>query len=176
MEIFQILIIFIVLFIITTFSFTWFTMAPWVPTRKKDLKRINKLINLQKWESFFEIWCWDWTVCNFIWKQNPNSKITWIELSIPLFLFTKVKNYFFWPKNVEIVFWNFLNYKINNFDYIYLYMLPKSLNSKIKEKAENEIKKWWKIISYEFKIKNWKWKILEEDNNSDWKKITIYEK
>jgi len=176
MDIFIIFTTVFILIITTSFFYNRFFMAPWIPTRKKDLERISKIIDIKPWQTYFEMWCWTWIVCNHIWKNNPESKIVWIEISIWLFLYTKIKNLFFWPKNVKIIFWNAFKKDFSEFDFIYVYWLPTFLNKEIREKAEKEMKKWSKIISYEFKIKNWKWKISEDVLEWNRKKIMIYTK
>gem|GEM_PF-2179300 len=42
-----------ILFLVSVFA--WFSLAPWVPTKSSDLKRIHELIALKKGQNFLEI-------------------------------------------------------------------------------------------------------------------------
>jgi tRNA G46 methylase TrmB len=67
MPIFDIIFFFIAL----SFAYTGLSLAPWVPTKKTDLERINQIAQLKKGEKFLEIGCGDAKVCHFIAKNNP---------------------------------------------------------------------------------------------------------
>lgn len=144
--------IFILFFFISIFSF--FSLAPWVPTKKSDLFRINEILKLKEWEKFLEIWCWDARVSIFIAKNNPNSKIIWVEFSPLFYLISKIKVFFSWFKNIEIIYWNALKMDLLSYDSIYIFWLPNTIKDKLFPFFDNKIKENFRIISYCFRTEN----------------------
>lgn len=164
------LISFVILFVLI---FWFFSIAPYVPTKSIDLKRINNIVNKKSWESFYEIWCWDWRVCHFIAKNNPNKKVIWIEFS-PLFYFVSKIRYFLSPlDNLEIIYWNALKDDFSKYDVFYVFGLDETIKNKLKPKFESELKVWSRIISYVFNIEN---SIFHENKyKEDDSLLSIYE-
>lgn len=140
------------IFFISIFSF--FSLAPWVPTKKNDIKRINDLIKLKKWEKFLEIWSWTALVSIWIAKLNPDSEIIWIELSPFLFFVSKIKLYFVKEKNIKIIYWNALKLDLSNFDVIYVFWLVDTISKKLYPKLKLINNKNFRFISYCFKFSN----------------------
>lgn len=150
------MVIFLLILLLLIFSF--FSIAPYVPTKSSDLERINEIINKKPWKSFYEIWCWDAKVCHFIAKNNPEKEVVWIEFS-PLFYFiSKLRSIFFPLKNLKIIYGNALNEDFSKYDVFYVFWLENPLKYKLKPKFEKEMKDQARVISYVFDIKDWNWK------------------
>lgn len=163
----EFLIIFLKLFfIISIFSF--FSIAPWVPTKKNDLNKIKKIADLKPNEKFLEIWCWTALVSIYMAKNNPKSYITWIELSIFFYLIAKIKVFFSWQKNIKIFFWNALKENFWNYDVIYVFWMPNTLQNLLLRKLNLELKNNSKFISYCFKMNNniFKEKKIKQNNKN----------
>lgn len=159
----------LMIFIIWVFSF--FSLAPWVPTKNTDLERINKIIDLKENENFLEIWCWTARVSIFLAKQNKNSKIIWIELSPYLYFISKIKAYFLGQKNLKIIYWNALNLKIEKYDAIYFFWMPETVIKKILPKISKIQNPKFRFISYCFQMKN---DYFLEEKYKPEGKLTIY--
>lgn len=144
--------IFFIIFVISVLSFI--SLAPWVPTRKNDLNRVNDIIKLKKWEKFLEMWCWTAKVSIFIAKSNPESFVTWIELSPLFYLISKIRVYFSWLNNIEIKYWNALELDLEKFDVIYVFWLPETVTNKVFPKIKNIKSNNFRFISYCFKMTN----------------------
>lgn len=141
----------IMLLILIPFALAGMSLAPWVPTRKKDYIRALSLIDFKAWDNFYEIWCWDWRVTFYAWKNYPiNAK--WIEICFPLYLYAKIKNFFSKNKNISFENADIFKYNLSKANIIYLYWMPDK-NPKLINKFKKELKKWTKIISYTFEIK-----------------------
>lgn len=155
--------------------FSFFSLAPWVPTSSSDYKRANKFIDLKPGESFLEMWCWTAWISLYLAKNNPNSKIVWIELSPFFYIFSKIRAYFSWLKNIEIKYWNALNENLIKYDVIYLFALPKAIKTKLQPLFKNSLNKNFRIISYCFQI-DWLWlkeeKLKESENLLSFYKYT----
>ncbi len=161
--------IFFFLFIISVYWFT--SLAPWVPTRKNDLKRIDDIIKFKANEKFLEIWCWTAKVTIYIAKNNPNSMIYWIELSPLLYIISRVKVYFSGLKNIQIMYWNALKIDFKNYDVLYIFWLPDTIKNKLFSKLKAEMKANSRFISYCFKMEN---NYFKEEKNTLEKRNNIY--
>lgn len=150
MEYFQLILV--IIFIISAISF--FSLAPWVPTKRSDLERINNIINIKPWEKFLEMWCWTASVSIYIAKNNPYSFITWIELSPLFYIISRVRLYISGINNIEIKYWNALNLVLEDYDIIYIFGLPETIIKKVFPKLSKIVNKDFRFISYCFKMTN----------------------
>ena len=144
----------IIIWIFLIWVLGFFSLAPFVPTRKSDLWRILKLIDLKENENFLEIWCWTAKVSIFIAQNYPNNQVVWIELSPIFYLISKIKVFFSWTKNLKIIFWNALNLNFWDYDVIYVFWLPQTITKKILPKLEKEMKQSSRFFSYCFQIES----------------------
>jgi len=151
-------------------------MAPWVPTRSKDIKRLVWLLDLQPGQSFFEIGCWDGRVSRAVAKAFPQSKVVWLELAYPMWLIAKLYDFFWKQENCTICLWNAFKQDFSQYDIIYVYGMPDKMLEKIVPKFMWEAKSWAKLYSYVFSIpEEFRKNIISY--GSDWEaKIHILEK
>lgn len=147
------ILIFLYIIIIISF-FSFLSLAPWLPTKKNDLERINKIISLKENEKFLEIWAWTSRVSIYLAKNNPKSNIMAIELSLLFYLISKIKIYFSWLKNIKISYWNALNLDLWSFDVLYIFWLPDTITKKIFPRIKHIKNKNFRLISYCFIMKN----------------------
>ena len=166
--------ILIIIFYIILFTsiISFISLAPWVPTFKKDLWRINKILDLKKGESFIEIWSWTSWVSLFLAKNNLDSKITGIEYSPFFYLISKIRIYLSWLKNIKIIYWNALKIDLCKYDAIYIFWLPDSITNKIFPIISKNNNKNFRFVSYCFQMKNNYFK--EKKYKVDWE-FAIYE-
>lgn len=163
--------IYVWIFLILFFSF--FSLAPFVPTRTKDLDRINKILNLKKWERFLEIWSWTAKVSIFLAWKNPEAKIYSIELSPFFYIISKINSIIFYKKNLNIIYWNALNMDFSKFDVFYIFWLENTIKQKILPKFEKEAWKNAKLFSYCFNATNNNLKEIKHKNSQ--KELAIFE-
>ncbi|MCX6737831.1 MAG: hypothetical protein NTY11_00150 [Candidatus Parcubacteria bacterium] len=169
-------IIFIIaLIFLLSLIFPSFLIAPWVPCKKKDLERINRLAALRPGQVFCELGCGDGRVSRYIAKNNPESQIIGIELSVPIFLWAKLIGLFSGLNNMKIKYGNALKYDISNINVVYTFALIQTINGKLKKKFRKELKKGAKVLSYAFNIKEWKGKTSVDKPDSKALPIFIYE-
>ncbi len=141
-----------ILFFVLVFSF--FSLAPWVPTSKKDLNRIYKIVWLEDGEKFLEIWCGTSVVSLYMAKNKPNSFIVGIELSPVLYIISKIKIFFSWYKNIKIIYGNALKINLAEYNVLYVFGLPDTISNKLFPKILNIDKNNFRLISYCFKMTN----------------------
>lgn len=148
----------IVFIILIIWVFSFFSLAPRVPTKNKDLEVISEVLDLKTNETFLEIWCWTAKVSLYLAKIYPESKIIWIELSPFLYLISKIKAKMQGLKNIEIIYWNALKLDLSDYDKIYMFWIEKTLKNIILPKLSKELKPWSFFYSYCFKMEWWNWK------------------
>lgn len=167
------LFIFLLLFIILCFWF--FSLAPYVPTKASDLERINKILNLSPWQTFYEIWCWDWRVSHYIAKNNPNKQVTWVEYSPLFYVISKFRTFLSPLSNLHIIYANALKSDFSKPDVFYVFWLAESLEHKLRPKFQKELKSQARVISYVFEINWWKDKETVYKESSEVLSIYVYE-
>ena len=142
------------------------SLAPWVPSREKDLKRIFKIADLKPNETFYDLGCGDGRII-FYANRNFQVKSIGIELALPLFLICKIRQIFHSNKNILFKHKSLFKEDLSKADVIYVFALPKTLEKKLKQKLEKELKPRARVISYCFSIKGLKPKFVDKPNKKD---------
>ncbi len=148
------------------------SIAPFAPTRKKDLERINKVMAPSKWQKILEIGFWDGRVSRYLAKNNKECEFIWLELSPLFFLVWKVISLYSPQKNLKLRLKNAFKEDLSSYDYIYIFWMPDVLKKRLKDKFLEEMKSWAKIISYCFEIEDWPWEIIKNKPTPD--KLSIF--
>jgi len=150
------IIVLLLIVLLFPFALASLSLAPWVPTRKKDLKRIREISDLKPNEIFFELGSGTGILSFYLSKHFPDSKIVGIELAYPLYLFCRIKKIFYKNKNLTFKLRNIYKTNLSNTDAIYYFSKGSNEIIKLKEKFEKELRPGTKIISYAFPIPEWK--------------------
>ena len=129
--------------------------APWIPVASKDINRILKLLNLKPAQIFYELGCGDGRVVCAVAKKFPQNLCVGLELAFPMFLISLIRRHLTSCPNLEIKNANLFSTDISNADVVYIYGLPKIINSRLREKLEKELKPGALVISYAFQIEAW---------------------
>ena len=147
------------------------SLAPWVPTNRRDFVRVNELSDLKSGENFLEAGCGDARVAEHIARANPEVGVVAIELSVFMFLWAKLRAWKAGLPNLTIKFGNALGEDFSKFDVVYSYALTKTVNQKLMPKIKSELKPGARFISYAFKIKD---KNTETDRSETSSNIHVY--
>ena len=140
-------------FILSLYS----SKVPYVWTFNRQLEILKKL-NLEKWKTIVDLWCWDGKALRFFEKQFW-LKWVWYDINFFAIVYGKWLNKIY-KSNVKLIKWNFLTKDISSYDYIYLYLFPEFLE-KIEDWIFENKKKDAIIISTAFTFKKHKpFKIL----------------
>jgi len=148
------IILLIVLAIFATTALGAISLAPWVPSRKRDLARIFKLAGLKPNEVFYDLGCGTGQIVMYA-NKNFGAKAIGIEIGLPMYLVCRLKKLLRGNKNIIFKWKNFFKENLEAADVIYLFGRPGTLNQKLKEKITNEVKPGTRIISYVFPMENW---------------------
>lgn len=139
--------------------------APYVGSFNRQLT-LMKQLNIKKWATIIDLWCWDGKWLRFFNKTFDINKAIWYDKNPYAIVLWKIINKLFWYKNIKIHKKNFLKIDLKGYDYIYIYLRPSQLAS-IEERLRNNKDKKSIIISNSFEfvkhkefetIKSKKWK------------------
>jgi len=161
-----IIIIFIVVYLSLSLIITYIFLAPYVPTKKRDLKRIFKLADLKPGEVFYDLGCGTGNLVIYA-AKNFQAQAIGVEMVFPLFLICKIKQLFCQRKTIIFKFKNLYKENLSKAEVIYFFGLPETINTKLKEKLEKEVKPGSRIISYVFKIKDWQPEVIDKPRQKD---------
>ena len=164
------IIILILIILLFPFMLASLSLAPWVPTRKKDLERILKLADLQPGETFYDLGCGNGRAVFYIGKHTKANAIG-IEIAYPLYIYCQIKQLFHKNKNIEFKLKNLFKIDLSQADVIYIFGMEDKLKGKLKNKLEQELKKGTRILTYAFEIQGWQAKKINKPTKED---ISIY--
>ena len=154
MTIFLYYILILLLFLIIFSSFIFlltplFSLIPFVPVRKKILHNIISSLELKEQDTLYDLGCGDGRVLFMALKTNPNISCVGIEIAPFPFLIAKIKQLFYFSKNIHIIYGNFFNINISPASCVFLYLFPKALDNLL-HKLEKELKSGSKVVSCDF--------------------------
>jgi len=137
----------------------------------KGVKKLLKHAEIKKGDIVYDLGAGDGRYVHLASKLY-GAESTGFELNIFLYLYAKFRQWISaWQG--KMVYGNFLKHNLSNADVVICYLMPNSLK-KYQEKFEKELKKGTKVLSYSFKVGEWKEKkILPPEGRI--KKIVIYE-
>lgn len=127
-------------------------MAPWVPTKSRDISRFLDLLKLGKWDRFLEIGCGDGRVSYSVAKKFPGAHIHGIEIAFPVYLIAYARKIFSGQKNYHVSLGNAFKQDLGTYNVIYVFWMPEKMSEKIVPKFLAEAKSWAKLYSYVFSI------------------------
>ena len=156
--------------------------APWVPTWKKDLERILKLVDVKDGETFVELGCGNGRVCRYV-AARSNAKVIGVELSLLQFCIAWLQAKASGLKNIEIRFGNAFHYDLKDVDVLYMFLMPETYE-KIRPKLESELsggagsgsagKPGSRVVTYVWPIAGWEPTKIDEVEGSQ--KIYLYQR
>lgn len=128
------------------------SLAPWVPTFRRDLDRVNKIVNLKPGDTFLEAGCGNARVTIYIAKNNPEANIIGVEYSFLMFVWAKVRSVLSGLSNLTIRYGDALKVDVSDMDVVYTYGLTDTVNEKLLPKMKQELRPGSRFISYAFTI------------------------
>lgn len=152
------------------------SLAPWVPTRRKDLSRIAAHLDLKHGDVFYEIGSGDGRVSRYIAKQFPEATVIGIEMATPLYLLSLLHLLIQPAPNLKIKYGNALKMDLSDASAIFTFATIGTINKKLKPKLLRECKKGCRIISYEFRIRDWPGKERVDEPEGRGARLYVYEK
>jgi SAM-dependent methyltransferase len=144
------ILLFITFLFLLSLAWSGKSFAPWVPTKKKDVKRIMTLAGLAPGEVWIELGCGDGRTT--LAAAKTGARASGIEMAVPMYLIAKLRAL---QTTANIYFGNLYNFDLTKADVIYFFGMPDAITRKLKIKLEAELKPGTRVISYAFPIKGW---------------------
>ena len=164
------LVIAVILFFFSSLLWMIVLPSPYVPLRKKDVKRIFQIVNVEPEQMVYDLGSGDGRIL-IHGAKNYHARCTGCELILyPLVisyinvLLNKVRN------KVDIKWQSFYRIKLNKADIVICYLFPGAMK-KLKPKFEKELKKGTKVVACGFPVPGWRHE--KHDKPSD-KNVGIY--
>lgn len=126
-------------------------MAPWVPMRTRDLKRVFELAKLKDGQIFYDLGCGNGKVVLYA-AKNFNCNAIGIEIGIPLYIICVLRKLLGRVNNATFKFKSLFSEDISKADVVYLFGMSRTLKQKMVKKLLTELKPGARIISYVFEI------------------------
>lgn len=126
-------------------------MAPWVPMRSRDLKRVFELAKLKDGQVFYDLGCGNGKVVLYA-ARNFNVQAIGIEIGIPLYITCILRKFFGRVKNAHFKYKSLFSEDISKADVVYLFGMNRTLKERMVKKLLTELKPGARIISYVFEI------------------------
>lgn len=140
-------------------------LAPWLPTRSRDLKRACELADFKDGEVFYDLGCGDGRLLFFA-EKSHRVKCIGFEIALPFYLYAKIKQLFTRSKTV-IKFGDFFNSNLEDAGVVYVFGTRGTLAKRVKEKFEKELKPGTRVLSYSFPIENWNPVVVSRPTEKD---------
>ncbi|PIT89444.1 MAG: hypothetical protein COU27_00310 [Candidatus Levybacteria bacterium CG10_big_fil_rev_8_21_14_0_10_36_7] len=158
------------LIIIGSFAWGGILAAPWVPLRKKDVKRMLTLASLQKGEKLVDLGCGDGRI--ILTATNTYGTVsTGYEIALLPFILCYFKILALgFRKKTKVRMKNFFHQDLSGYDVVTLFLTPKAM-AKLGEKLKKELKPGSRVLSYAFHIPGWE---PDEKDKPSTDGVTIY--
>ena len=151
-EIIQISVLLLVLFFVIILGITGLVniicVVPYVPTRKKIVKKMLEIAELKDHQNILDLGCGDGRFLIESAKKKDITATGYEIAPLPYLLakfFTLINR-----KKITIKMQNFYKADVSQADTIFCYLLPETMD-RLANKFQNECKKGTKIISHTFK-------------------------
>ncbi len=142
-----------IFFILGPILFAAFTEAPFVPTGRRDLRRILEATRLKPGETFYDLGSGDGRFV--IAAARSGAKAHGFERAWPLVLWSKFLIVVFGLRGKAVIAHaDLLKINLGQADVIFCYLMPKGMN-RLKLKLETELKPGTRVFSRTFAVPGW---------------------
>jgi SAM-dependent methyltransferase len=152
------LILFIVLF---SAAYGAISAAPWIPTRRGDVKRMIDLAGVKKGDVVYDLGCGDGRLVFA--AARLGAKATGVEIFILAYLFAKIKSFFI--PHSRILFGDLFKKDISGADVVFIFLLDKSYG-RLLAKFNRELKPGARVVVGCWPIKEWPAEITDKPNKN----------
>lgn len=158
----------LVFLILATAAYGAWSAAPYLPTHKKDVKRMIDLAGIKSGERVYDLGCGDGRLVFAAGKLGAEA--IGIEIFILPYLYAWIKGW--GKKNVKILYGDLFNYDISGADVVFIFLLNKSYK-RLVDKFTKELKSGTRVVVGCWPIEEWKSKLVKEDKPTE-RDLPIY--
>ncbi len=164
----DVILLLLIVLVLITMVWAGISFAPWLPSRKRDLKRIFTIASLRPGEKFYDLGCGDGQMV-FYAADNFQATAVGLEISLPMYLISRFRKIFHADSSIK--FKNLFRQNLSDADVVYIFGLPNTIKNKIRQKLDKELKPGCRVISYAFSIPDWEPILIDKPTKQD---ITVY--
>jgi SAM-dependent methyltransferase len=124
------------------------TEVPYLPSNKTYKEAIGYL-NIDEGDKVIDIGCGDGRVLRYAAKKYPEAQFVGIDRNFLLITYAKFLNILFRRENLVFIKANAHDFNLREYDKVYLYLLPKIVDSILLEKRD-ELKKGCEVVSFHY--------------------------
>jgi SAM-dependent methyltransferase len=146
------LLMFGLLVIVGTFAYGAWRAAPWVPTWKRDLKRMVDLAEIQPGERMYDLGCGDGRLV--LAAADRGARAVGYEVALLPYWVAKLRALRYPNERAAIRFGDFWWTDVSDADLVYFFLTPKA-NPRMKTKLEKELKPGARVVAYVWPIEGW---------------------
>jgi len=138
-----ILILISAIIFLASFIFAALSAAPWLPTNRRQRRRLIELISLKPGQIVYDLGCGDGAVIFSLANKYPEAKFAGFEVSLFPYLIAIFRKFLRYNKykNVSIKYKDFFKQDIREADLIFIFLTtkcyPRLINKLSKEIKEN---------------------------------------
>lgn len=146
-----------ILLILVTAAWAGISAAPWVPTRRKDVKRTLDLAQVKPGEKVYDLGSGDGRLIIAA-ARDYQAQAIGLEISLFQYLHSRLNLLFSGLKNksqVKIKYRNFFRYDISEADVVIVFLLQKCYPRLVKKLAK-ELKPGARVVVHVWPLKEWK--------------------
>jgi len=157
----------VLLFLLIAISFAYAAWrgAPWVPTRRQDMERLSRLLDLKPGQRFYDLGCGDGRVCLAVSRASGATGVG-VELSILQWVIGSVRARLSGlPVSMRLADMDRIS--LAYADAVYLFLLP-DVYARLRPNFERDLKPGAKVVTYVWPMPGWEAdRIDHEDGSAD---------
>jgi SAM-dependent methyltransferase len=139
----------------------FFSLAPWLPIRKKDIGRVMRLARLRPGDRFYDLGCGDGRVVMA--AAARGAKAVGLEISFAMWLVCLLRRALGPGGDAAFRFKDLFKQDLSDADVIYVYGTSKTNARLLRPKLEAELKPGARVVTYAFRIDGWEPAGVDED-------------
>ena len=133
--------------------------APWVPTKKGDVARLQRLLNLKSGDKFVELGCGNGRVCRGIAEKHSDVEVVGVELSLLQYLVAQLQGA---RSHTTFKLQNVFAHDLSGYNAVYMFLMPETYQ-KIESKLLRELQPGAQVFSYVWPIPGWEDRLVQVD-------------
>ena len=151
--IFAVIVLFFLIFFSPSTLKAAFSGAPFLPSPKNAIRKALKLADLKPDENFYDLGSGTGKAL-ILAEKEFGAKAFGFELSVPLFVFSRINLFFHKVKNAVVFRKSFFNADLESANVIFMFLTPRAFK-KLENKFKNGLRPGTRIVTYSSPLLFW---------------------
>lgn len=169
----QIGVILALVLIVAPLAIAGISAAPWVPTRKRDVKRVLDLAQIKKGDIVYDLGCGDGRIITAAAQERQAQclgfEISWLQWLHSKFKILKTGT----GKSVKVYLKSFYMADLSQASVVFIFLMPK-VYQKLKAKMESELKSGSRIVVAVWPIPGWEKYLVKKSQPEKEKDVAFF--